>query len=247
MLAIRPPSTDPPPVLARMPLGAPPLDAALGGGLALAGLHELHGTADAAAAVTGLAARLAAGCGRPGPVLWLRERGAADGGRLYGLGLADLGLDPARLLLVEAPDTIALLRAAAEALTCAGLACVVVESWGRAPAIDLTASRRLQLAAARVGLPCLLLRLAGEQRPSAALTRWQVAPAPSTALAADAPGWPRLALTLSRQRGGQGAQLAGQSHVLEWMHEQPVSSSAPHPRARAALSRHRAAGRQRAA
>lgn len=239
MLAIRSPSTDSP----RMPIGVAALDAALGGGLALAGLHEVHGAADDAAAVTGLAARLAAGCGRPGPVLWLRDRGAADGGRLYGLGLADLGLDPARLLLVEAPDTIALLRAAAEALTCAGLACVVVESWGRAAAIDLTASRRLQLAAARVGLPCLLLRLAGEDRPSAALTRWQVAPAPSHALAADAPGWPRLALTLSRQRGGP----AGQSHVLEWMHEQPVSSSAPHPRARAALSAYRAAGRQRAA
>jgi protein ImuA len=119
---------------------------------------------------------------------------------LYGAGLAELGGDPGRLWLVAAGAALPMLRAAAEAQRCAALACLVIEA-GSASAVDLTVTRRLQLAASASGVFTLLLR-AGPPRPSAALTRWQARAAPARRLAANAPGPPRLALTLERQRGG---------------------------------------------
>lgn len=180
------------------------MDAALGGGLVLAGCHELYGPAG-----TPFALMLALAAPRAGPILWLADA-RGDEGRLYGAGLAELGGDPARLWLVHAPGAVPALRAAAEALRCAALACVVIEG-GAASALDLTATRRLQLAAAASGVFTLLLR-SGPPRPSAALTRWQVRAAPARRLAANAPGPPRLALTLERQRAGP----ADLSLILEW-------------------------------
>jgi protein ImuA len=200
-----------PPVSARVPAAAGRValdggrvDAALGGGLLLAGCHEIYG-----AAVTPLALMLALASMRAGPILWLADpRG--DDGRLYGDGLAELGGDPGRLWLVQAGGVVPMLRAAAEAQRCAALACLVIEA-GSASAVDLTVTRRLQLAAAASGVFTLLLR-AGPPRPSAALTRWQVRSAPSRRLAGNAPGPPRLVLTLERQRGGP----ADITQELEW-------------------------------
>jgi protein ImuA len=170
------------------------VDAALGGGLALAGCHEIYGPA-----ATALALMLALASARSGPILWLADpRG--DDGRLYGAGLVELGGDPGRVWLVAAGAALPMLRAAAEAQRCAALACLVIEA-GSASAVDLTVTRRLQLAASASGVFTLLLR-AGPPRPSAALTRWQARAAPARRLAANAPGPPRLALTLERQRGG---------------------------------------------
>ncbi len=180
------------------------VDAALGGGLALAGCHEIYGPGG-----TALALMLALAAPRAGPILWLADA-RQDDGRIHGAGLAELGGDPGRLWLVQAGGALPMLRAAAEAQRCAALACVVIEA-GAASAVDLTVTRRLQLAAAASGLFTLLLR-AGPSRPSAALTRWQARAAPSRRLAADAPGPPRLALTLERQRGGP----ADLTLELEW-------------------------------
>lgn len=229
----------------RVASGAPGLDARLAGGLAQAALHEFYpATEGAEAATAGFALLLAQRCPRSGPIFWLRDGAATRGsGRLYGLGLAELGLDPARLLLVHAPDTLALLRAAAEAVTCPAVATIILEPHGKATAFDLTATRRLALAAARSGVFALLLR-SGEPPPSAAHSRWQVAAAPSQALAANAPGGPAFDLTLLRHRGG----VPGFNTRLEWNRDRSVFE-APLPRAAPAAAPERAvaADRRRAA
>lgn len=192
----------------RLALDGGAVDMALSGGLALSGCHEIYGSA-----ATPLALMLALASLRAGPILWLADR-RGDTGRLYGAGLAELGGDPGRLWLVNMAGVgggaLPMLRAAAEAQRCAALACLVIEA-GSAAAVDLTVTRRLQLAAAASGVFTLLLR-AGPPRPSAALTRWQARAAPARRLAGNAPGPPRLALTLERQRGGP----ADISFVVEW-------------------------------
>jgi protein ImuA len=249
----------------RFTLGLETVDARLGGGLAMAALHEFYaqGEGDGASAAA-FALLLALRCGRPGPILWLREDRAARHDRPYGLGLADLGLDPARLVLVQAPDTLALLRAGAEAVGCAALAAVLLEPFGKAAAFDLTASRRLMLAAARSGVLTLALR-SGDPVPSAAQSRWHVAAAasltpganapssmsgafaPSSMSGAFAPGPPVFAVTLLRHRSGIG----GFATRLEWDRDSAsftAPRSGPAPAAvplRAAAASER--GRRRAA
>ncbi len=257
----------------RFTLGLDTVDARLGGGLAMAALHEFYAQGEGdAASVAAFALLLALRCGRPGPLLWLREDRAARQDRPYGLGLADLGLDPARLVLVQAPDTLTLLRAGAEAVACAALAAVILEPFGGrsggrsggAAAFDLTASRRFMLAAARSGVLTLALR-SGDPVPSAAQSRWQVAGAPSEGLGdkapfshkgadapfshkgADAPGPPVFAVTLLRHRSGIG----GFATRLEWDRDSAIFTaprSGPAPAAvplRAAAAPAR--GRRRAA
>jgi protein ImuA len=208
----------------RFGLGCEPVDAALGGGLTGGALHEVFAgkTADAgtAAGLVAVLAMLAAG-GRP--VVWVRQRLCEmEAGCLHAPGLAALGLDPGRLILVRARDAEGVLRAGGEALRCSALGAVVLEAWGEAGVLDFTATRRLALAAGRSGVTCLLMRLAAEPRASAAMTRWQVAAAPSRALAANAPGLPVLDVKLLRQRSGP----AGASWRLEWNHGLRVFSEA---------------------
>jgi len=207
---------------ARLGFGVAHVDARLGGGLPVAALHELYGAAEGdVPALAALALLLALRNGRAGPIVWAGEARSRQHGRLYGLGLVDLGVDPARLLLVEAPDTLAMLRAGADAAACNGVAAVILVPHGKAPAIDLTATRRLALAAARSGVTVLLLRQ-GTVVPSAAHSRWQVAAAASARLAAEAPGPPAFALTLLRHRGG----VTGFSTILEWNRDRTAFGTA---------------------
>lgn len=176
-------------------------DHALGGGLIRGRIHELHvaesGEAGSGAGFAGvLAQRLG------GELLWLREDAAERGaGRLHAAGLVEIGFDPARLILGVLPDAADVLRCAADAIRCPALGAVVVELWGDPRPLDLTATRRLALAAEASGVTALLLRIAGHAAPSAAQTRIGVAPAPSIALAANAPGQPAWRIELLRQRG----------------------------------------------
>ncbi|MDP3254902.1 MAG: hypothetical protein Q8M82_02805, partial [Bosea sp. (in: a-proteobacteria)] len=96
------------------------------------------------------------------------------------------------------------LRAGAEAARCPALGAVLIEPWGEPRRLDLTASRRLALAAEGSGATTLVLRAAVAPQPSAASTRWQVASLPSRALEANAPGAPAFSLRLLRHRGGLG-------------------------------------------
>lgn len=188
--------------LARFALGVPGLDAALGGGLAKARLHELWPAgADDAPNAAGYAVLLAAkAAGGTGAIVWIEQEGRHA--RLYPPGLAELGIDPARILFVNAPDEKALLRAAGDVVRSPATSVAVIVPAGPARLLDLTASRRLTLFAENSGATAILLRASDPHAPSAATTRWQVAAAPSQALEANAPGHPAFALDLVRQRSG---------------------------------------------
>ena len=200
---------------APLTLGAGSIDDRLAGRLARAALHEVFAvTPDDGCSATGFAVLLALrGLIEGKPVVWVREdRGTRQHGRLYPHGLAELGTDPEQILIVHVPDTRALLRAGGDIARCGAVGAVVIEPHGKAPELDLTASRRLSLAAARSGVMTLVLRVAATPSPSAAESRWTVAAAPSIALEGDAPGSPAFDVALVRHRGG----IAGFETRLEW-------------------------------
>ncbi|MGA0563249.1 ImuA family protein [Ancylobacter sp. VNQ12] len=186
-------------------------------------LHEVQAARGAdLPAATGFALALAlrAASGER-PILWVRQD-AVEGelGRPEALGLAALGFDPARLILVRAPDASEVLRAAGDAVRCAGLGALIIEPFGEPKALDLTATRRLSLRAADSGVTGLLLRATMRELPTAVATRWRVAPSASAPLEANAPGGPAFCVTLLRHRGGEGARpVEGGSWNLEWDHE----------------------------
>ena len=132
----------------------------------------------------------------PGSLLWCLR-----GDDLHLPGLAGFGIDADRLIVVRARHREDVLWVMEEALRCGRLAAVL----GEVDAVDLTASRRLQLAAGTGGTAALLLREGGRRAAvrtvTAAVTRWGVAPAPS--VAAIGLGPPRWHLSLLRCRGGR--------------------------------------------
>ena len=177
-------------------------------------LHELHAATPADAPTAAAAALLMALAATPDrPIAWLRLQSAERlTGRLYGPGLAELGLPPDRLLLAALPDDLALLKAGADLLKSRALGAVLFELHGPCRQLDLTASRRLALAAATGDCLALMLRVSAQPAPSSAWRRWQVAAAPSRPLAARAPGAPAFAFDLLRNRAGP----AGATHRLDW-------------------------------
>ncbi|MDR6833498.1 MULTISPECIES: hypothetical protein [unclassified Sphingopyxis] len=193
-------------------------DAAIGGGLAVGRTHEFF-AADAldGASAAAFAALLALRTPGEAPLLWLRTVDAGRRtGHIYAPGIAELGGDPDRLLLVETADPKMLLACANDAIRCAGSAAVIVESWGKFPLLDLTAGRRLTLGARDAGTTLLMLRLNAAPTPSVAETRWSIVAAPSRELEADAPGAPAFDLELLRWRGGP----AGAHWRLDWNHDE---------------------------
>lgn len=192
------------------PFGVDRLDEWLGGGLRGDGLHELFadGTEDLSAALAFAALVALAGRGEE-TLLWLRRPAKLQP---YGPGLAALGVDPDRITLVSLSESRDLLRAALDTVRTAAASAVLLELSGRQPLLDLTATRRLVLAAARTGTLVLVVRAGAEPGSSAAHSRWRVRSAPSTPLPADAPGAPVFDLDLLRHRGGRD----GLGIRLEW-------------------------------
>lgn len=195
-------------------LGCEPIDARLGGGLAKGALHELcaqpgdHATACAFSLM--LALRIQA---ERKPILWVREdKCERMSGTVYGPGLLEIGANPDNVILVQAPDTLSALRAGADIVGCMGLGAAIIEPFSAAKALDLTASRKLVLAAEKSGVTAFVLRESGAPIASAAATRWQVAAAPSRILPGEAPGHTAIALELVRHRGG----ISPFSCILEW-------------------------------
>jgi len=189
-------------------LGVAALDGALPwGGLPRGALHVIAGAGDGAAAEgfsAALAARLIAG---RGPALWCLARGD-----LHGPGLGVFGLDPDRLIIARARKSHDVLWAMEEGLRSGRPGAVL----GEPRALDLTAGRRLQLAARAGGVACLVLH-AGEngQGASAAVTRWRVAAAPSRPPdGLPGLGAARWRVALERCRGG-----VPQEWLLEWSDE----------------------------
>lgn len=180
-------------------------------GLPRDALHEV--IAGDTGAATGFCAaligRLAGGSG--GPVLWCESRHALDSGGIYAPGLARFGLDPARLILVRARRDDDVLWAMEEGLRCRGLGAVV----GEAREVPLTASRRLQLAAAEGRTMAVLLRpRARAASASAATTRWRVDAAPGPDGEAPGLGPARWRAEMFRCRSG-----GPRSWNLEWRDE----------------------------
>lgn len=175
-----------------------------GGGLPLAGLHELlsdapgHATAFAALLLARAQARLARRA-----ALWIAAEPDA-----YLPGLAGLSLDGTRLFLLRAPRQRDALWAAEEALRSPAIAAVLLLG---ARTLDMTAARRLQLAAETGGGIALLLREeASTPGPTTALTRWRITPRAAAATPHHL-GPPTWEVALLRARGGRpGAWL------LQW-------------------------------
>jgi len=198
--------------------GGAGVGAALNGGLTRSGLHEVFARSTAASgAAAGFTLALAILAAGDKPVVWVRHDFArVEAGGLYAPGMAELGLDPRRLILVQARDVPGVLRASEEAARCSALGAVLIEAWGTHRMLDLTASRRLALAADNSGVSLLMLRAGAAPAPSAAMTRWEAAPALSTPLVANAPGGPAFALTLLRRRGGAVGGPVGVKAIVEW-------------------------------
>lgn len=181
----------------RVALGHAQADACLKGGILTGALHEVFPAAGGdEAAAGGFAAVLAGRVAGGKHLLWLgTDFAALEHGEISATGLLDLGLDPARVLLLRVADAVSVLRAGLDALSCAALGAVIIEIPGMPKILDLSASRRLVLAAAQSGVTAFLLRLDAEAEPSAAETRWLVRAAHSAAPSA------RFAGTSQQVRG----------------------------------------------
>jgi protein ImuA len=161
-----------------LPFGLADLDAHLPqGGLTVGALHEVapqqHG--DTPAAFGFLAALMAQFMARFTPatrpvLLVAAAHVLAEHGRPHGHGLQQLGLDPARLILIETRNEKQALWAMEEALR-SGVPAAI---GGVAARLDLKASQRLQLTAGEAGVPLLLLRPPVIEDASAAATRWRI-------------------------------------------------------------------------
>ncbi|MBX7483546.1 ImuA family protein [Qipengyuania qiaonensis] len=223
------------------PSGHASLDAYLDGGFQRGQLHEIFAESAqdnaSSAAFAGMLGLLGLQTGKS--MLWLRTLAAIrKGGRFNPAGFSELGGDPATLFMGVAGDETVLLRSASEALRSDAFGVVVIECWGTPAILDLTASRRLTLAADRGGVTAILLRLDAREQPSTASTRWVVRSAPSVPLEANAPGYPTFDLTLSRRRSGP----SGKSWRVEWdrdkasFREPARPAESPGIRRRAAVS-----------
>ena len=148
---------------ARLPLGVESLDSALAGGLALGRVHMLCGRPGHDGALTGFAVallrRILAQTDEAGPVGWCPAAAGGGSGMLYAAGLAALGLDPGRLLIVDSPSPSARLAALEDILRTEGLAAVIVEYDRVSQTLDywMRLARRAQLAAEASGVTGLLL------------------------------------------------------------------------------------------
>jgi protein ImuA len=201
-----------------MALDGGPMDAALGGGLALGALHTIEGAgieAETASVPAAFLATLLARLHDTRPVFWISP--CAD---LYAPGLLAYGFDPARLIQLRCrhdDETLATM----ETLLRSAAPCAVIAEAARAGKL---AGRRLQLACLGAGVTGFLLhrwpygRRAGED-VTAAVSRWRIAPSPSRA-DGRAPGTARWLATLLHARLGQPGA---------WILEPEDRHDAPHP------------------
>lgn len=206
-------------------LGAPKVDARLQGGLPRAALHEVLceksvDIASASAFALLLSLRLASA---ERPLIWVQEQKAVQlSGHLYPPGLIALGGNPDAMVLVDVRDAKEALRAAADIIR-SGAPSAMIMSVRDSSVIDLTATRRLALAAADKDVLAVLLRLDAKSVPSAAYSRWQVTSAPSRPLLANAPGFPAFDIELTRHRGG----TAPFATRVEWNYEERTFQDSP--------------------
>ena len=226
----------------RVALGHGAADAVLGGGLALAAVHEVFADGHQGAAATGFLAAIAGRIAPRKPLVWVRQDFAEiESGMLSPEGLCQLGLDPRLLVTVHAADVEVALRTAADALACDALGAVVLETLGKVRQLDLVASRKLTLAAQASGVTALLLRVGASPAPSTAETRWIVRAAhspPTLSMPGDpcsAWGAPVFDANLVRNRHGPVGRW-----IMEWKCDECLfSEPSSYPQPVAAASSHR--------
>ena len=147
-------------------------------------------------------------------------------------GSTGSGLHSARLLVLRVSRAADVLWAMEEALRCPALACVVAELSGEGAEADLTATRRLSLAArdgvsGRIPASVCWSAIAPPPMPSAAATRWQIAAAPSLPDPYGGLGRTRFDLSLRKNRRGPSASgsssgtimsvLSGRRYLSVWL------------------------------
>ena len=152
---------------ARLSLGVESLDSALAGGLAPGRANDSRSNdsrADASA-----------------PIVWCPAAAAGASGMLYAAGLAALGIDPGRLLIVDSPSPGQRLAALEDILRTSGLAAVILEYDGVSQSGDywMRLARRAQLAAEASGVTGFLT--GWPVAASGFETQWRIAPAPNPA------------------------------------------------------------------
>lgn len=198
-------------VAGALPFGIADLDERLPArGLALGSLHEIApGAEGAEAAALGFTLALVARhlAAKPGEALLVVAHGHPIP---YGHGLADLGLDPGRLLLFEVETDTEVYRAVEEALRADGLAAIA----GLVDAgLPLKQGRRLTLAAERTNPLLLILRPPGLDEANGAATRWRIEAAEAARDRFGALTRPRWRVRLDRCRNGRNGDW-----LLEWDH-----------------------------
>ncbi len=215
-----------------MPLAVDSLDSALSGGLALGRVHMMCGMMQAHGAVSGFVTALlmrllahlsAVGTTSAGPIVWCPASSLGGAGMLYGHGLAALGLDPSRLLIVDTPHPSHRMAALDDIARTDGLTAVVAEYDGMQKTSDywMRLMRRIQLAAESSRVTVFLL--GAPLAANGCETVWHIAPT-NMAPADKMPGhifqnrshrsftsssqsWgPRWQITLKRARGGYPLQ-----------------------------------------
>lgn len=198
-----------------LPLNIEPIDARLPGHGLEPALHEIapadYRSGPAAWGFLLALAKSVAGK-RSGPIFWplaKNQYGSEyDFGLPYGPGLKSFGFDTGDFIFARCTSQIDSLWAMEEALRAGGLTSVI---GARTRKMDLTMSRRLQLAAEETHTPIFLLRSMNDASLSAARTRWRVLPLRA---ARDRFGLMRHArwhVALERARGGGIGEW-----VLEW-------------------------------
>ena len=234
---------------ARLPLGVESLDSALAGGLALGRVHMLCGRPGHDGALTGFAVallrRILAQTDEAAPVVWCPAAAGGGSGMLYAAGLAALGLDPGRLLIVDSPSPGARLAALEDILRTEGLAAVIVEYDRVSQTSDywMRLARRAQLAAEASGVTGLLLGW-----PVAASgfdSLWHIAPSSAAPLSSGPsgqagrdpswnPSWhPCWQVELRHARGGQpwSSQLSWDAYAnsLSEIRREHETKAVPEP------------------
>lgn len=213
----------------RVALGHSEADGALKGGLARAAIHEVFCEGRQGTAATGFVMGLAGRVMARKPLLWVRQDfSEIETGALSMSGLAELGLDPRRVVMIRAADAESALRTSADALACDALGAVVLELWGETRQFDLVASRKLTLAAQSSGVTGLMLRMAAQPLPSTAETRWMLRAAHSP----PGPGWsiwgaPRFDTELLRNRHGPCGRWIMEWNCDECQFSEPSTYSQP--------------------
>lgn len=168
-------------------------------------IHEfISPDTETAAATTGFIAALLGHLSlHKGPCIWV-----SSDQRLFAPALTAFGLQPDQVIFIQPERDKDLLWAAEQALRCEALAAVIVDM----KELDLTASRRLQLAVEQSRITGLLHRHHPARiSNTASVARWQVQPLSSNSNGLPGVGYPCWQVELQKVRNGKPG-----SWIVEW-------------------------------